>query len=259
MLIVKQQRSASKKPQPAKKPISFWDNEDLQRKIVGWAVLCFVLFLIYTYFNYGGLGSFFLDHKLFPGAQSTALVQGRNTRLAVSNSMQHLVTDSGSLKPTYSSQLFTLDRCVKGLHRPPIAGATNDNYAYWCDIKIYQYFVFDQPRCEVVDMLAKNQELDQPNIKPCSEDISSSLYTKARQPFFGGVQANIMVIDADQFRKNGMNQVTYIKGQECSVSDARPTMYCKMDGNPESVDGSQISASAQSVVAVDSSGTYYQK
>jgi hypothetical protein len=147
---------------------------------------------------------------------------------------------------------------VKGEHQLPIAAATNDPYAFWCDIQLYRYYVFDQPVCEVVDRLIQDKTLQGSSCEQSAYDRYSIL-TKSRQQYFGGPEASIIAVSTRKYIGSGPKQFTYIKDNECAINAGRPIVYCKQEGNPVADDAITLPTNSQTVIAVDASGTYYQK
>lgn len=229
-------------------------SEKVARRIVFLALFIAALILVYMWLNNGSPKGYILERTAFPGAQSAELASGRQKILHTTETVNAAVAALVE-NPIMVSELYTTDKCVKGVHTIGIAGGGRDPYAYWCTLAAHHYYLLSQEPCEVVERLASHDAF---SANECRTDtLGTNVYTKERESFFGGAMAELSVHDIEAVRKLGGLPV-YDLQVGCNIG-GRKSEYCNMRGDIKAVNPDLFPAETKTVLIVETSNTYYQK
>lgn len=236
------------------------------------AGLLLAVVLVAAFIKYGSIHGALLDSKSFPGADAPALAEGRAKVDASINEATATLRNLPKVNLSYASPLQKADSCVKGEHKPPVAGATEDNYAYWCEISAQQYFGYANDMCQILAALV---------------DARISLYTQTTQDCraqIPGLQAGsgnyyytspdheqdqVKVASAADFTSALTSELsspglTYtLTYDHCNQTIGRQQVYCKQQNNSKDEVARTVNAIPVDVMTIvtyeKSQSTYYQK
>lgn len=231
-------------------------------KITGLVVVIAVaaiVFWVYAWLGYGGVKGFVLAHKSFPGQNSPALTQPREKfqkQDALANDKLANLPNAGRITSVLKQQQ---DKCVRGEHSFPIAGATEDSYAYWCTLSTESIFGATAPVCDVINALVQADISLYANQIDCTTQVPS-LQVGDGNNYFDGHDKSLqqVTVYTQQTFAAERGTITFIR----SCDDGRPVVFCKNIDSDDATIAAKLNAitpDTQTILMYQSNDTYYQK